>query len=170
MASERPNHPLDEDWARSYARQAISDLNAREILADKQAAKCHRLHFLQMAAEKACKAYLVSANGHKSLRKTHAYVESVLPIIAKDFYSKLNENQRIKRWELAQIRKLAREIELLAPACDYGETRRDNTEYPWEAADGEVCTPCEYSFPNLDDRSLVRLVKLVRTAAESYSQ
>ena len=64
----------DKDWARSYARQALSDLNVREILIQANAHKCHRLHFLQMAAEKACKAHLIMANGHEKVRKTHAYV------------------------------------------------------------------------------------------------
>ena len=44
----------DEEWARGYAKQAISDLDTREIIVRGNAAKCHRLHFLQMAAEKTC--------------------------------------------------------------------------------------------------------------------
>jgi len=54
----------DEDWARAYAKQALSDLDVREILVRGNTEKCHRLHFLQMAAEKTCKAYLTIANGH----------------------------------------------------------------------------------------------------------
>ncbi|MGA6980922.1 MAG: hypothetical protein WCC95_04355 [Candidatus Sulfotelmatobacter sp.] len=48
----------DQDWARAYAKQALSDLDAREKLESAGVHKCHRLHFLQMAAEKLCKAYL----------------------------------------------------------------------------------------------------------------
>jgi len=46
----------DEDWARAYAKQVLSDLDVREILVRGNTEKCHRLHFLQMAAEKTCKA------------------------------------------------------------------------------------------------------------------
>ncbi|HXX24159.1 MAG TPA: hypothetical protein VEO19_13505 [Terriglobia bacterium] len=162
----------DEEWARSYAVQALSDLDAREKLADTNAKKCHRLHFLQMAAEKTCKAHLVRANGHNKVRKSHAYVARNLPIIARVFYPLTNDNNQINQWELLAITRLAREIELLAPACDDGDLRRDNSEYPWEGARGEICTPCEYNFPNIDDgsRTIIRLIKLIRTAAESYSR
>jgi len=48
--------PKDEEWAGGYARQALSDPDAREIPVRGNAEKCHRPHFLQMAAEKTCKA------------------------------------------------------------------------------------------------------------------
>ena len=164
--------PTDEEWARSYATQAISDLDARESLVHANAEKCHRLHFLQMAAEKTCKACLTSTNGHENVRKSHAYVARVLPIIARHFYAVINDDNRIKQWELSEIRRLAREIELLAPACDDGDLRKDNSEYPWEDGRGEICTPCEYNFPNIDDgsRPIIRMLRLIRTAAESYSR
>jgi len=43
------------------------------------------------------------------------------------------------------------EIEVLAPACDEGDLRQDNSEYPWEDAQGAVCIPCQYAFPKIDD-------------------
>ena len=104
----------DADWARGYAKQALSDPNAREILVSSGTDKCHRLHFLQMAAEKACKAFLTAKNGHEHLRKTHAYVARVLPILARQFYAVENAGNPITDWELSQIRSLAREIEVLA--------------------------------------------------------
>jgi len=82
--------PSDNDWATAYARQALSDLDAREKLALAGAHKCHRLHFLQMAAEKVCKAHLTTINGHSRVRKTHAYVAKVLPVIARKLYSGTN--------------------------------------------------------------------------------
>lgn len=123
-----------------------------------------------MAAEKTCKAHLIMVNGFARIKKSHAYVERHLPAIAKHFYSQLN-NAKIANWELEQIRKLAHEIEVLAPGCEAGETRQDNTEYPWLAAGEEVKAPRDYSFSNIDDRSkiIVRLIKLIRTAAEQYA-
>lgn len=160
----------DEGWAGAYARQALSDLAAREILVRGNAEKCHRLHFLQMAAEKTCKAYLTMANGHEKVRKTHAYVARNLPIIARRFYSLLNDNNRISRWEISEIKRLAREIEALAPACDHGDVREDNSEYPWQDGKGNVKTPCEYEFPKINDghRTIIRLIRLLRAASEFY--
>ncbi len=162
----------DEDWARAYAKQAPSDLNVREILARGNVERCHRLHFLQMAAEKTCKAYLTIANGHENVRKTHAYVARNLPMIARQFYSLLNDKNDISRWEISEIKRLAREIEVLAPACDYGDVREDNSEYPWQDGKGKVQTPCEYRFPNIDDgsRTITRLIRLIRMASESYTK
>ncbi len=160
---------IDQAWARAYARQALSDLDAREILAGSGAPKCHRLHFLQMAAEKVCKAYLTTSNGHSNVRKTHAYVAKNLPIIARVFYS--NNRNQIARWEMSEIRRLAHEIEVLAPACDDGDVRLDNSEYPWQDGSGNVRVPSEFNFPNIDDgsRAIIRLIKLIRTPSESYA-
>lgn len=162
----------DENWASAYAKQALSDLNAREILARGNAEKCHRLHFLQMAAEKICKAYLTAANGHETVKKTHAWVSRNLPVIARHFFSLLNDSNKISRWEISEIRRLACEIEVLAPACDHGDVREGNSEYPWEDGKGNVRAPCEYDFPKINDgsRSIIRLIRLIRAASESYVQ
>lgn len=161
----------DETWARSYALQALSDLEARDALDQAEVEKCHRLHFLQMAAEKACKAFLIAENGYTSVRKTHAYVASVLPVIARQFYTSLNSKSNNREWEISEIARLAYEIEVLAPACHDGNFREDNSEYPWQDAAGKICVPCEHSFPNLDDRSraIVRLIRLIRVVCETLN-
>lgn len=161
-----------QHWARAYALQALSDLRARDALARAGLEKCHRLHFLQMAAEKACKAYLTIKNGHESVRKTHGYVKRVLPILARAFYSSEHSDNDVPKWQMEQIRRFAREIELIAPACDDGDVREDNSEYPWLDGLGDVQTPCLYSFPKLDDgdRVVILLIRLIRTAAESYTR
>jgi len=160
------------DWATAFALQALSDLRAREMLVSSNAEKCHRLHFLQMAAEKTCKAHLIQANGNDSVRKSHAYVANVLPVIARHFYSIANNENRMAQWEVEQIKRLAHEIELLCPACDEGSTREDNSEYPWLDAQGTLQVPCQYNFPGIDDgsRDIVRLIKLIRTASEFYAR
>jgi hypothetical protein len=166
--------PTNEQWARGYARQALSDLRAREAV--EKAGKCHRLHFLQMAAEKVCKAYLLAASREqdsvREIRRSHAYIAGPLPQIARHFYGKLNDNNEISRWEMSEIKRLSREIQTLAPACREGDVREDNSEYPWEDGQGNICIPCEYNFPNLDDenRTIIRLINLIRAAAKSYSQ
>jgi hypothetical protein len=161
----------DRQWAKGFARQALSDLGVREELVISKSEKCHRLHFLQMAAEKASKAYLIAGNGHDNVKNSHAYVGRTLPMIARDFYGKLNDDNEIAAWQVQAIRRYASEIQLLAPALTNGDARKDNSEYPWEDAKGAVCIPCEYSFPNIDDgdRVIVLLIRLIRQAAESYS-
>lgn len=121
-----------------------------------------------MAAEKACKAYLTVRNSRENVKKSHAYVARTLPIIARKFYG----GSRIFEWEIRQIQRLAREIQALAPACDGGDVREDNAEYPWEDSQGKVQIPCEYKFARIDDkdRTLVLLIRLIRTAAESYAE
>lgn len=162
----------DESWARACAKQALSDLDAREALVEAGSRKCHRLHFLQMASEKVSKAHLTKANGHDNVRNRHDYVAKHLPTIARIFYAAINDGNELRGWEIQEIRRLAKEIEVLSPACDGGNLREDNSEYPWENGRGGVCTPCEYSFPNIDDgsRAIVRLIRLIREASESYSR
>ena len=171
MKVKTGTQPTKQEWARAYALQALSDLRAREVLVKAGTEKCHRLHYLQMAAEKTCKAHLTSANGHDSVRKTHAYVQTVLPTIARHFYS-TNEESKLQGWQLEQIKRLAREIEVIAPACDAGDVREDNSEYPWLDSQGRVETPCRYKFPNIDDgdKGIVHLIKVIRSAAEVYAR
>jgi hypothetical protein len=48
------------DWVKAYARQADKDFVAWELYEkhpEAVAAECHKLHFLQMACEKLCKAH-----------------------------------------------------------------------------------------------------------------
>ena len=160
----------DDRWAKAYAKQALSDLDAREALVKSGTQKCHRLHFLQMAAEKVCKAYLVKTNGYDHLKKSHAYVKSILPQLARSLYTNINESNAIKSGKIRVVKHLTGQIELLAPACNDGG-REDNSEYPWEDGMG-IQVPCEYSFPNIDDlsREMVPLIKLIRAASESYSR
>ncbi len=159
----------DQLWARAYAQQALSDLEARESLAIAGAEKCHRLHYLQMAAEKVCKAHLTIANGHDAVRRTHGYTARNLPQIARMIYPRLF-SRRLADWQIKAIARLALEIELVAPALNESSRREDNAEYPWTDGTGTIQTPCLYSFPNIDDSmQLVALViRLLRAAAESY--
>jgi hypothetical protein len=161
----------DADWARAYAKQALSDLRAREALITAKAEKCHRLHFLQMAAEKICKASLVKTHGHDQVRRTHACVQKQLPNIAREVFSR-NKGTKTQSWQMKSIRRFAREIELVAPACDAADTREDNSEYPWLDAQGTVQTPCDYSFPDINDgdKMIVQLIRLIRSAAEDFAR
>jgi hypothetical protein len=84
-----------------------------------------------MASEKVCKAHLAMGSGHESIRKTHAYVASVLPTIARQFYATISDENQMPNWQMDRIKRMAREIEVIAPACDAGDVREDDSEYPW---------------------------------------
>lgn len=137
-------------------------METRQQLALVGSDKCQRLHLLQMAAEKVCKAYLYS--GGNAVTRTHAVVEKYLPRI----FLNLNGLQEVSGTQLKQIKRMSREIELLAPGCDSSGSRPDNTEYPWEDALGKVQAPCDYSFPEMDehDRAMAPLLRSMRAAAE----
>ncbi len=149
----------DRDWAAAYALQALSDLQARELLVN-DADRCHSLHYLQMAAEKVCKAYLVRQNGEETLRRIHSYVKPVLPLIARQTAT-LIPGAHLRSWQHKAIKAFAREIEVLAPSCDEGDTRRDNSEYPWLDHTGAVQTPCLYAFPGLNERDRTMILSSI---------
>ena len=123
-----------------------------------------------MAAEKVCKAYLIAANGYDSISFSHAYVAKNIPIIARHLYAALNSGSTMSKRQFSAIRRLAHEIEVLAPACNEEGRRRDNSEYPWLDDKGDIQVPCAYGFPNIDDtaRNIIPLVKLIRLAAQKY--
>jgi hypothetical protein len=59
------------------------------------------------------------------------------------------ENERVANSVRDQCRRIAREIEFLAPAVKAGGKRRENCEYPWEYG-GVVYVPAECPFTNLN--------------------
>lgn len=160
---------------KGYAKQALSDLEARNALAKAKAHKCHRLHFLQMAAEKICKAHMIREDRRDREIKSHACVQKNLPQIARNLYADINASNKTIRRKIAVVKHFANEIELLAPACDLVGHRKDNSEYPWDDGSGRICVPCEYSFPNIDDEpekspAFALLLKLLLGTAKSYSR
>lgn len=158
---------LDFEWSKAYAIQAISDLNAYSVLAQGSADQCHLLHYLQMASEKVCKAYLCLSNGHNHVKKKHNYVALHLPLIARRFLAESGG----RRSQIQNIKTLSREIEVLAPAVHKGFSREDNCEYPWADTSGKVIVPCKFSFPGISvsDRRINLLLRVLRTAAEAYA-
>jgi hypothetical protein len=157
------------NWSQAFARQAASDLDAREILAANTALPaCHSLHFLQMACEKLCKASLISAGSAPAeVQRSHAYIAKHLPTIVRLYMSR--EAGRLPRdnWIVDAIRPLARKIELLNPAVKDGGRSPQNCEYPWAAQDGSVTAPADHKFDLslVFDRAGVALLKIIRQVA-----
>jgi len=137
------------EWRVAYAKQAKVDLRAREqLLALPDLPDCQELHFLQMACEKICKAYLCGHGTDPSvLQSSHAYIASVLPIILREQLAlKSRHLQKDHTWLVSAIRSLARKIELLAPAVQGGGAYPANCEYPWLGTDGTLKVPAEHNF------------------------
>lgn len=139
-------------WAGAFARQAKADFATwNKLQGEIQVPKCHKLQFLQMACEKLAKAHLCrTGSDPHSLQASHAYTAKILPLIARERLIRAGKKPASPQtYPLPQIRHLAREIELLAPAVDDGGNRPDNCEYPWEASPDWIIAPTEYDFPNL---------------------
>lgn len=138
-----------DDWARAYARQADADYRALQLFAaypDALAEECHYLLFLQMACEKACKAFLLlGGSNYEDISTSHAYVAETLPRLFREFLLDGGASKKAVAHHMRFYAAIAREIELLNPAVTRAGRRPDNCEYPWAAA-GDVVSPLDQSF------------------------
>jgi hypothetical protein len=129
----------------AFAAQAASDLDAYNVLAGSPLPSSHRLHYLQMWLEKLCKAYLWLPDAAAGdLRQRHNVVDKVLPRIIGEHWRRIGFT---KRPDLASIRQLCREVDLLHPQVDDNGRRPDNVEYPWTGSSGENEVPARWEFP-----------------------
>jgi hypothetical protein len=166
-------NPYD-DWRIAYAKQARADLRAREkLLEHPDLPSCQQLHFLQMACEKLCKAYLCGQGvPPETLRRSHAYISGPLPMIAGQQFALRSKGRNDHAWVIQAIRALARKIELLAPAVDDASRHPANCEYPWRGPDGAIRAPCEHNFEVnlLHEKAGYHLLKVLSIAAEELTR
>lgn len=134
------------EWRLAFAAQAHADLQARDVLLQSpRLPACHQLHYLQMACEKVCKAYLCGTGAKPEvLRRSHAHIQQPLFEIARRQF--MRGRNRQSRWALEAIKKLARRIELLAPSVDDAGAVPSNCEYPWEDSAGRMQVPARFDF------------------------
>jgi hypothetical protein len=134
-------------WVQAFARQAASDLVAYDVLAGAPSLPaCHRLHSLQMACEKLCKASMIAAGTDPAeVQRSHAHIAKHLPRIVAQQMSRAAARLPRRNWIVDAIRPLARRIELLNPAVQDGGNVPENCEYPWPAPDGSVTAPATRS-------------------------
>jgi hypothetical protein len=124
-------------------------MNARNaLLRDMSIPPCQQLHFLQMACEKICKAFLCwRGSDPQMLQSSHAYIATTLPQIVRQQLSRQpRQVQANSAWITSAIQKLSRQIELLAPSVDSGGRVPANCEYPWEDSRTGVHVPAEHNF------------------------
>jgi hypothetical protein len=145
---------LQRMWADAFARQARSDKQTYEVLCKQPGLpECHRLHYLQMFLEKLCKVHLWRdwgpIQGRPEFLTSHGVIAKALPLAVSKLLAK-DKGRPIRSDEMFEIRRICREIELLAPAIDDDRRRPDNCEYPWAGMDqgqSVVLAPCEWRFP-----------------------
>ena len=159
-------------WPLAYAKQARSDLAARACLLEHpELSQCHQLHFLQMACEKLCKAHLCGSGvDPEQLRRSHAFVASVLPVIVRQHLARqTSQLPRNTGWVYQASKRYARLIELLAPAVTGGGFVPSNCEYPWSGPDARVVVPAEHNFrfDFLHERGGRTLLKIVSAVADN---
>lgn len=133
----------------AWWRQAQSDLQIYELLRREQTAACHQLHYVQMAAEKIAKAYILR-NG-KPPRKSHAAFQLFLRALASQGKGETARLAGVFEFNtpggfttfLQYSGPLAEELEKLAPDLA-GDG--PNPEYPWPHA-SPATAPVEFAFP-----------------------
>lgn len=156
------------DWARAYARQADADLQAWEYFEDHKEAvvtRCHPLLFIQMACEKACKAYLIHAGTPPAdVQTSHGFIAGPLPTMIEWQLRQVQKEKSKAEGMMRHVRHLAQEIEVLNPAIDRAGKRPENLEYPWEDATGVVHSPLDWTFSGLkfNNHTGAAFLKLLR--------
>lgn len=159
------------DWSQAFARQACSDFEVWDrLLQEDDLPQCHRLHYLQMAMEKAAKAHLVAVGSDAGpLQSSHAYIAKVVPIIVRDGLGRTPGGN--SPWVVAAVRHLSRKIELLAPAVTDGGVVPSNCEYPWRDTVGQIIAPADHDF-GIDlhgDKAAKTMIKEVRVRARELA-
>lgn len=161
------------DWSVGYARQADADFNTFQLLQqlnETSVPQCHKLQFLQMACEKLVKAYLCGTGTDPSkLDSSHAYVAKTLPVVLRQQAIYVNFTGGKAKAALNHAKRLAQEIEVLAPAVKRDGQRPDNCEYPWEDDNAVVRTPLDWAFPLSDfvvQPAGCTILKLIRGAID----
>lgn len=128
----------------AFVVQAKSDLDAYFVLAGSRLPASHRLHYVQMWLEKLCKAYLWLPDVHaEGLRGKHNVVEKVLPRLVVEHWRRVGFTRRP---DVAAIRELCCQVDLLHPQVDDDGRRPDNVEYPWIGASGDAEIPSQWAF------------------------
>jgi hypothetical protein len=136
------------EWAKAFARQARADFATWQALQSVSVVPpCHELLFLQMACEKLTKAHLFhKGSDSPKILTSHAHTAKHLPTIIGRCLADFGQSPKAIRKIQKHVKHIAQEIELLSPSVDRNDQRRDNCEYPWEAHDGSVYSPLDWTF------------------------
>jgi hypothetical protein len=124
-----------------------------------------------MACEKLTKAHLCGQGVPQvNLQSSHAYTAKNLPIIIRQQAIAAKARPPQLKAIVRTAKHLAQEIELLAPSVTRDQMRRDNCEYPWEDAKGNIHLPCDWTFETTNllatpgGRTFIKSLKLAIAA------
>lgn len=149
-------------WDRAFALQAKSDLDMlRALLRLRDVPACHRLHYLQMAAEKASKSFVTPPTGppaysHRALVKFIRGEAKMNPSLMRSVGFAFDKKAAYLAY-LRSLEPIAAGIEALAPAVSPPE---ENTEYPWVDSAGEIVVPAlhRYALDPLANPATMKLI------------
>jgi len=91
-----------------------------------------------------------------------------LPVIVRQMLAREAGRFPKDTWVVSAIRKLARQIELLAPSVDDGGRVPANCEYPWVSPNGEITVPARHHFglTLLHAKAGMTLLKVLRSTID----
>jgi hypothetical protein len=154
------------DWHEAFLEQARSDQHILDRLAHPAVEYCHRLHYLQMVAEKLAKSLLTPPGSAAAPPMSHAAFVRMLQVLKgrPEIRRQLGFDDPVcfKQY-IDSLLDLAGRIEALAPA-QAGLTQ-SNPEYPWKDPDTlEIHAPCRFDFPSFDPRApkMAKIHQLIR--------
>ncbi len=161
------------DWREAFISQAQSDFDLLQSLSRGNVAYAHRLHYLQMSAEKLAKAVLTAPAAKAPPEASHAVLVRMLQTLkgqpgirrALGF-----DEASVFRAYIDSLLDLAGRIEQLAPAL--AKFTQPNPEYPWrDHGAGDIVAPCGYDFPEFDPTNpkLAKMHDLIRQLLRVYS-
>jgi hypothetical protein len=144
----------------AFLRQARSDYQVFRHLWEQdrtETAACHPLHYLQMSCEKLAKAVMMATGDRDFDRYSHAAFSDLPPLLRRlNVASKLgNRNFRTFKNFLRRSAPIFHGIDELHPSVGPrqpggGPSEGPNTEYPWQAPDGQGghiwIAPVDHSF------------------------
>jgi hypothetical protein len=141
-------------WRDAFLRQARSDFAVWQKLGTPGVEYSHRLHYLQMVAEKSAKGLLCDPTSAAPPAPTHSAFVRLLQVLKTrpEIRRQLGYTDAavFKRY-LDSLLDLAAKIEDLAPSA--AGFARPNPEYPWrDVNSGEIAVPFEFRFPEFDPK------------------
>ena len=151
------------NWRQAYFRQAESDYSVFADLNNPRQPLCHRLHYLQMAAEKLAKSFMYADTAPPE-RMTHRVLVSFLKLSKgrpeiRDAMGYSNNYPAYVSY-VDSLLATAEHVEQLAPVGTDCKTL--NAEYPWQkSASDPVTCPCLYEYPEFPMTDMTRFMALV---------
>jgi hypothetical protein len=148
------------DWKSAYLKQGVSDYEIFLRLYGEKIPTCHKLHYLQMTAEKLAKGFLTLNGGprypntHNAFKRFMIIARHSEEIMVAAGFTRKDQYQAY----IGTLQHTAQRIEDLSP--EGGD--HPNPEYPWESA-GVITVPMEYPFSdfNLKGKEMARLLQFI---------